>query len=302
MCAYSINLSNHFIYNVFLFLLSFQQPCGAVSVVPLPLKKETIMEQKIKNANNAETAIPAVTGAMEDTQQKPLAEQSPYPVLGNELKKIFGEDFDISDRFSQELLVQHLNVNKEQNERLAEILERDPRLAQLLTDVITGKRNAHSAMARYFGNSFMRLDEESPEYEEIMIADEERKEEMMRLANDRHEYEKNISESIPVIEAFCTGRGYDASDFMDKVWESIVFPILAGKYTNDVCVALDHAITYEKDIEDAFAAGDIKGRNTSIQRMKEDFGDGMPKGMNSVAPETEVKRKRNSLIDKALNA
>lgn len=264
------------------------------------------MEQKIKNANSGEAVIPAVTDSMGRAGQKPLNEQvqntGQDQFFGNELKKIFGEDFDISDKFSQELLLQHLNVNKQQNERLAEVLERDPRMAQLLTDVINGKRNAHSAMARYFGNSLMTLDEDSPEFEEIMLADEERKEEVMRLANDRHEYEKNISESIPVIEAFCNSKGYDASDFMDQVWESLVFPIMAGKYTNEVCVALDHALTYEKDVEDAFAAGDIKGRNTNIQRMKEDFGDGLPKGMNSVAPETETKRRRNSLIDKALNA
>lgn len=262
--------------------------------------KQKNMEQKIKNPNNSEVVNPPVNNSAESVTQ-PQVEHSDS-ILGNELKKIFGEDFDISDKFSQELLLQHLKVNKEQNERLAGILERDPRLAQMLMDVINGKRKAHSAMARYFGNSFMMLDEDSPEFEEIMLAEEERKDEMMRLANDRHEYEKNITESVPVIEEFCKSKGYDASEFMDKVWESLVLPILAGKYTNEVCVALDHAITYEKDVEDAFVAGDIKGRNTNIRRMKEEFGDGMPKGISSVAPDTDVKRKRNSLIDKALNA
>ena len=77
---------------------------------------------------------------------------------------------------------------------------------------------------------------------------------------------------------------------------------MAGRYTLDVCTALDHALTYDRDIEDAFAAGDVKGRNTNIMRMKQDFGDGLPKGMSSVAPVTEPKRRGNSLIEKALNA
>ena len=136
----------------------------------------------------------------------------------------------------------------------------------------------------------------------VKNADEERKNEMMRLANDRREYEENLEDSMPVIEAFCKERGYDPSDFMDNIWEKLVFPIMAGKYTDDVCTALDHAITYEQDVEDAFAAGDIKGRNANIMRMKEDFGDGLPKGMSSVAPDVEHKRPRNSLIEKALNA
>lgn len=260
------------------------------------------MEQNFKNENSGTAGMSASTDRKINAIQEPASELGSCQVLNGELKKIFGDGFDLYDELSQDLLLQHIRMNKEQNERLAEMLERDPRMAQMLTDVVSGKRNAHSAMARYFGSSFMAMDEESPEFEEIMLADEERKEEMARLANDRHEYEKNLAESVPVIEAFCKEKGYDALDFMDKVWESLVFPILAGKYTNDVCVALDHAMTYEKDVEDAFAAGDIKGRNTNIQRMRENFGDGMPKGMNSVAPETEVKRKRNSLIDKALNA
>ena len=260
------------------------------------------MEQNFKNVNSGEGVITALTDEEKNGFNEPVNSENPYSALEEGLKEFFGEDFDIADKLSQDLLIQHLSVNREQNDRLAEILERDPRLAQLLMDVIGGKRNAHSAMARYFGNSFMSVDEDSPEFEEMMAADEERKEEMMRLANDRREYESNLAESIPVIEAFCKEKEYDASDFMDNVWESIVFPVLAGKYSKDVCVALDHAITYEKDVEDAFIAGDIKGRNTNIRRMKEDFGDGMPKGMNSVAPDTDIKRKRNTLIDKALNA
>lgn len=261
------------------------------------------MEQNFKKQNNVTGEFTPMTENKEQSDALHLSGgENKFADLDAGLKDFFGEEFDISDKFSQDLLLQHLRVNKEQNNKLSEMLERDPRLAQLLTDVIGGKRNAHSAMARYFGSSLMNVDEDSPEFEEIMMADEERKEEIMRLANDRQEYEKNLTESIPVIEEFCNGKGYDASDFMDKVWETLVFPILAGKYTNDVCVALDHAITYEKDVEDAFAAGDIKGRNTNIQRMKEDFGDGLPKGMNSVAPDTEVKRKGNSLIAKALNA
>jgi hypothetical protein len=233
-------------------------------------------------------AVPGVQASLESFNER--------------LKNFFGGDFDLNDKLSQDLLMRHLEMNREQNERLVAMLERDPRLAQMLVDVIDGKRNAHSAVARYFGRGFVSADEGTPEFEEMMLADEERKEEIMRLANDRREYEANLEASMPVIESFCKEKGYDPSDFMDDIWEKLVFPIMAGKYTADVCTALDHAITYEKDVEDAFVAGDIKGRNANIRRMKEDFGDGLPKGMSSVAPDLERKRPRNSLIEKALNA
>lgn len=266
------------------------------------------MEQVLKNREGArQVAEPqAENGALNPgaaaNADAVFGEQDTMAEFNTRLKSLFGEDFDVNDKLSQDLLLRHIELNREQNERLAGMLERDPRLAQMLVDVVDGKRNAHSAVARYFGRGFVNVDEDSPEFEEMMLADEERKNEVMRLANDRREYEANLEASMPVIESFCSARGYDPSDFMDNVWEKLIFPIMAGKYTEDVCTALDHAITYEQDVEDAFAAGDIKGRNANIRRMKEDFGDGLPKGMNSVAPDVERKRPRNSLIDKALKA
>lgn len=262
------------------------------------------MEQNLKHFNNGNMTydnVPdgaaAVGGGM---PQK--SDVMPYAHLEKGLKEFFGEEFSIGDPASQNALLGYLEQAGAQNERLAGLLERDPRLAQMFIDIAEGKRNAHSAVARYYGRSLMDVDEDSPEYEEIMRADEERQQEAARLAGDRQEYEENLSESLPVIEAFCRERGYDPSDFMDSVWEQIVFPIMSGRYTHEVCTALDHAVTYEKDVEDAFAAGDIKGRNTNIMRMKEDFGDGLPKGVTSVSPVVEPKRKRNSLIEKALGA
>ena len=261
------------------------------------------MEQNLMNLKNEAAPYEGVpeNEGMPVAGQQDVAE-TPYAYLSMGLKKIFGDDFSIDDRMSQDMLLHYLFQTKKQNELLTEVLDSDPRLAQMLLDMINGKRNASCAVARYFGRSLVELDENSPEYQDMLRADEELQLENARMSNDREEYEANLRESQPVIEAFCRERGYNPSEFMDNVWEKIIFPIMAGKYTGDVCTALDHALTYEKDVEDAFAAGDIKGRNTNIMRMKEEFGDGLPKGMSSVAPVAAPKRRRNSLIDKALNA
>ena len=262
------------------------------------------MEQNFKHLNNGYMPygyVPDETTSAADVMPKD-AGMDPYARLERGLKGIFGEEFSIDDPESQSALLHYLDSVVEQNRRLAGMLERDPRLAQMLLDMVNGKRNAHSAIVRYYGRALMEVDENSPEFEEMMNADEERQQEALRMANDRNEYEANLRESQPVIEAFCRERGYEPAEFMDNVWEQVVFPIMAGRYTDEVCTALDHALTYEKDVEDAFAAGDIKGRNTSIMRMKDEFGDGLPKGVASVSPVVEPKRKRNSLIEKALNA
>ncbi|MBR3884254.1 MAG: hypothetical protein IKJ31_05790 [Bacteroidaceae bacterium] len=256
--------------------------------------------------NHGQEEVNAVQAPSNEIPQQSSVQQfpeNPYEDFETELQEIFGEGFKLEDESSQELLLRHLRINREQNDKLADALEQDPRLAQMLSDVVEGKRNAHASMARYFGRSLMDVDENSPEYEEMMIADEERREEVFRLAENRREYEANLEISRPIIETFCRDRGYDPSDFMEMVWEKVVFPILSGKYSYEVCTALDHSLTYEQDVEDAFTAGNVKGRNTNIQRMKEDIGDGLPKGLNSVAPETApVKRRTNSLIEAALKA
>ena len=106
-----------------------------------------------------------------------------------------------------------------------------------------------------------------------------------------------------MIEGYCKEQGYEPAEFLELAWERLVLPILSGKYTAEVCRALDNALRYEQDVEDAFAAGDIKGRNTNIQRMRQEFGDGMPKGIASVAPDVAPpKQRRNTLIEAALEA
>ena len=228
---------------------------------------------------------------------------NPYSALEEWLQNFFGSSFKLDAPESQEKLKEFFRINVEQNERLASVLELDPRLAQLLADVVQGKRSAHAAMARYYGKSFFDYEEGSPEYEEMLRMDEERRNEAYEMANNRREYEANLERSRPVIEKFCNEHGYEPAEFMDRVWEKLVFPILSGTYSQEVCEALEHAINYEQDVEDAFAAGNIKGRNTSIRRMQEEFGDGLPKGMSSVAPAQEQRRpKGNSLIDAALKA
>ena len=67
---------------------------------------------------------------------------------------------------------------------------------------------------------------------------------------------------------------------------------------------LKKALDYDKDTEDAFAAGEIQGRNTNINKMRTKASDGLPTGLSSqAAPAVErPKVRRNSLIADALNA
>ena len=143
--------------------------------VGTPQQVEPIVQNGIPNA------VPDANAAALQGEQPSLEN------FNERLNVFFGGNFDINDRLSQDLLMRHLELNREQNERLATMLDSDPRLAQLLADVVGGKRGAHSAVARSFGRGFMNIDENSPEFEEIMLADEERKDEVMRLKTGQYE-------------------------------------------------------------------------------------------------------------------
>lgn len=260
-------------------------------------------QQRNENAQKGQAIAGVQQMQPQENEEMQQAQLPSYNLLEEGIRKLFGVEMDLGDEKSQMLLLEYLKQNCEQNEKLAIALERDPRLSQMLADMVDGKRNAHSAVARYFGSGFMNAKEGTLEYEEMLLADEERRNEMLQAASDRQEYERNLQESRPIIEGYCKEQGYDPSEFMEQAWERLVMPILTGNYSVEVCRALDYALNYENDVEEAFAAGDVKGRNTNIQRMRQEFGDGMPKGIASVAPDVAPpKQRRNSLIEAALEA
>jgi hypothetical protein len=86
--------------------------------------------------------------------------------------------------------------------------------------------------------------------------------------------------------------------------EKVMGPVMGWEANDEVFGRLVKAVDYDKDVEDAFVAGEVKGRNMNINEMRAKPSDGMPKGLSSqAAPASErPMRKMNSLIEKALNA
>lgn len=197
---------------------------------------------------------------------------------------------------------EYVSKQEEMNNRLSEALGQDPRMAQVFADVAGGKKNASSAFVRYFGKGFIGAEEGTPEYEELMKADEEFHADLERATKAKEEYNANIEASMPVLAEFCKEKGYEEEEFYEKL-DEIILPILSGVYTKDNLERLDKALRYDKDVADAAAAGEIKGRNTAIRDMREDVGDGMARVQSTAQPVTAAPKKRvNSLISSALKA
>ena len=201
--------------------------------------------------------------------------------------------------------LKYIKEKKEFNQKMIDALAEDSRFAQAMVDVVNGKSKAPAALARYFGNAFLSAEDGSPEYEEMMRIEEERRTEAENIRKATEEYNKNFDESMKQIEPFAEANGVDADEFRMEIEDKILIPLLEGKWGTELLTMLKKALDYDKDTEDAFAAGEIQGRNTNINKMRTKASDGLPTGLSSQAtPKAEEKPmvRRNSLIEKALNA
>lgn len=201
------------------------------------------------------------------------------------------------------MLIDNYNRNEEQKKILADAINNDPRLASVLSDIVAGKRSGANALVRYYGRDFLSAEEGTPEYDDIVAAEEERKKDAESRAAREEEYKKNIDESTPIIEEFCKSKGYKVDDFLNDVWDKVAAPILSGKYTTELLAMLDKGFNYDNDVNDAMKAGEVKGRNENVNKLRNDqIGDGMPTGLGTKTKETRKPARSNSILDLALQA
>ena len=192
---------------------------------------------------------------------------------------------------------------KEMNERIVSALADDPRAAQAFSDIVNGERKPGAAIVRYFGKSLMDAEEGSPEYEALMKSDEEFFNEREAAKKAREEQNASAVAFFDAFESYLEAQGLDKQKYMDAVYADVIMPSLELRVDENLFARLVKAVDYDKDVEDAFAAGNIKGRNTNIHEMRAKVDDGLPKGLTSQAmPVVEKTKKRNRILESALGA
>lgn len=243
-----------------------------------------------------------------EEKEKTIEEVVPTPTNRDRFNTYMSERYKGYNPDDEEaaygMLMDDLGARDSEKQKLVDAINTDPRIAQLLSDIVSGKRSAAGSLARHFGKDFLAAEEGTPEYDDIMKAEEERKAEAEAMAENERVYKQNIDQSVPVIESFCAANGLNVDEFLNSVWERMVSPIMQGMYTEELLTMLNNALNYDKDVEDAMKAGEVKGRNTNIAKMRSDkVGDGMPSGMTSVEQPSQKKRPRQkSIVDMALEA
>ena len=206
------------------------------------------------------------------------------------------------DEGSAGMLSDYVQRNIDDKKKFSEAIQKDPRLAQVFADVVSGKRSAGAALARYFGKDLLNAQEGTAEYDEIIAAEKERMDELEKSLEKKRKFDANVEKSMPLLEAKCKAAGIDCDEFCTKVWDEVIFPVMEGNY-DVIFDVMQRGFNYDKDVKDAMAAGETKGRNTRINQMRDNRGDGMPKNMNSATMVPDKKKvRRNPLIEAALEA
>lgn len=188
-----------------------------------------------------------------------------------------GYNADDEDSMFDDML-QYRQTNDRSREQMAEALSSDPRLAQVMGDIVGKKRGAGASFARYFGKDLLSAEEGTPEWDELQQAEKERQDEIIASTKRAEEYNRNIEASQPVLEKFAKDKKIDIDDFLEKAYDQIIAPIFQGKYSEEVLNMLNNALNYEKDVQDSFDAGQVAGKNQKIDKMmRSNKGDGMPR-------------------------
>ena len=240
------------------------------------------------NVGNEEEKVPVESSG---TTNKPSKKQAYLDYMRSRRGESYGEDEDsvYSD------MLDYRQKNDESQERMTEILSKDPRLAQVLSDMAGGKRGATSALVRYFGKDILGAEEGSDEWNDLQNAEKERMEELESMRKSKEEYDVNIEASLPVLDEFATSRKIDIDEFLDSAYSRILEPIFKGNYTTELLEMLYNAMNYKTDIEESFQSGVVAGRNQKIDRMRKDnAGDGLPRLGASTASTVKRAEKKPS--------
>jgi hypothetical protein len=202
----------------------------------------------------------------------------------------------------EQMALDYIKELRSSNDRIIEAVSDDPRAAQMFADIVNGTRKPGAAIARYFGKGFM-ADEGTPEYDEMMAADEEFFNERENAKRTAEEHNAKMLDFLDWLEGELGDEEGAEGERMRRVYNEIIIPLLDGVKDETLPGKLKKSLDYDKDVEDAFVAGEVKGRNMNINEMRGKVGDGMPKGLTSqAAPVVEKPRKRNRMLESALGA
>lgn len=241
-----------------------------------------------------------------------VAETPKMPAYRERLKKRFAdrefssdEDWDNAAEEAYAEDEEALNVFRDNNKVIDEIIASDKDLAAIIADIVANHIPFRAAVAKRFSPEDLVAKEGDDDYEYYQKSYEERVatgKEIQRIAQERL---KNEDEAYDNIDAFCKQKGYgdeakkEFIGFINDFYNSLSM----RKITPEILQTLDNARHYEDDMASAEESGFVAGKNENISAKRATakanaVADGVPVPSGAGAPVVEApKKKSNPFFD-----
>lgn len=230
------------------------------------------------------------------------------PAYRERLKKRFAdrefnsdEDWDNAAEEAYAEDEESINVFKDNNKIIDEVIASDKDLAAIIADIVANHIPFRAAVAKRFSPEDLIAKEGDEDYDYYQKSYEERVatgKEIQRIAQERL---KNEDEAYDNIDAFCEQKGYGDDEkkafigFINEFYNSLSM----RKITPEILQTLDNARHYEEDMASAEETGFVAGKNENIAAQRaadkaKSAADGVPVPSGSGAPMTQAPAKKVS--------
>lgn len=217
-----------------------------------------------------ETAAPATPNR--DKLRKRLSERYPDQNFDAD-EDFYGRiDSDYEDYEGQ------LGRYRENEGKMVDLFNRDPRSARFLKEWADGN-DPVILMIRHYGSDIKEILDDPDKIEEIAKVNKEYVDRVAQEKNLEDQYEKNLEESLTLLEQVQKDRNLSDDD-MEKVIAQLrddANDVLMGRFTQDAIDRVLKALNYDQDVEAAGYEGEVRGKNKKIDEKlrKRNQGDGL---------------------------
>lgn len=236
------------------------------------------------------------------------AEAPKMPAYRERLKKRFAdrefnseEDWDNAAEEAYAEDEESINVFKDNNKIIDEVIASDKDLAAIIADIVANHIPFRAAVAKRFSPDDLVAKEGDDDYDYYQKSYEERVatgREIQRIAQERL---KNEDEAYDNIDAFCEKKGYSDEDkkefigYINEFYNSLSM----RKITPDILQTIDNARHYEEDMASAEENGFVAGKNENIAAKRasnnaQANADGVPVPSGAGAPVVDAPVKKEN--------
>lgn len=193
---------------------------------------------------------------------------------------------------------------QERERGLVDLFNKDPHAAQFVTDLAQGKDPFVEIIRRIGIDGMTDLINSPEKQEEFSQANQEFLDQVARNRELEAQREVNLAQTSELMDRMQAERGV-SDEVMDAAMQlllGVMQDAIVGKFSEESIDMALRMVTYDNDMANAEATGEVRGRNAKIEEKlhKPEHGDGMPMlGGGGSVNQPSTPAKRLSIFDEA---